>query len=195
MGGTTVARDREEGRGPVRALLERVRATASSSSLAVRFLVVGGVVSLIAMAVVGAIVTSLIEKAVTRNAATMTALYVDSVIAPLLPDMRTAAALDDVVRRALDETLDQGALGGRVAEMRLWSLDGTILYARDATLIGGRHPVTPSLSQAFEGSIVARYGSLDPLGRVAAAPDEPLLEIYNPVLQPWSGDVIAVIEF
>lgn len=160
-----------------------------------QFLAVGGVVSLLAMLLVGAAVTSLIERAVTRNAAATTALYVDSVIAPLLPDMRAGTALDDVVRRALDETLGQGALGRRLVAMRLWSLDGTILYAQDDSLIGRRFPVTPALRQAFAGNIVADYDRFETLDGNSMTPAGPLLEIYNPILQPWSGDVVAVIEF
>lgn len=160
-----------------------------------QFLAVGGIVSLLAMLLVGAAVTFLIERAVTRNAAATTALYVDSVIAPLLPDMRASAVLDDVVRRALDETLGQGALGRRLAEMRLWSLDGTVLYAQEDRLIGRRFPVTPGLRQAFTGKIVANYDRFDVLDESSTTPAGPLLEIYNPILQPWSGDVVAVIEF
>ena len=176
--------------GFIRRLRDRL-----ASSLAAQFLAVGGVVSLMAMLLVGAAVTSLIERAVTRNAAATTALYVDSVIAPLLPDMRASTVLDDVVRRALDETLGQGALGRRLAAMRLWSLDGTILYAQDDRLIGRRFPVTPGLRQAFAGSIVADYDRFETLDQNSITPAGPLLEIYSPILQPWSGDVVAVIEF
>lgn len=147
------------------------------------------------MLVVGAAVTFLIERAVTRNAAATTALYVDSVIAPLLPDMRASAVLDDVVRRALDETLGHGELSRRLAEMRLWALDGTILYAQEDSLIGRRFPVTPGLGQAFAGKIVANYDRSDVLDGSSTTPAGPLLEIYNPILQPWYGDVVAVIEF
>src|SRR6476661_2844885 len=80
-------------------------------SLATQFLLTGGLVSLIAMAVVGAVITRVIEAAVTRNSAAATALYVDSVIAPILPDMQKSEVLSDPVAHALDETLGQGALG------------------------------------------------------------------------------------
>ncbi len=80
-------------------------------SLAQRFLLVGGLVSLVATVIVGAFVTSPIEDAVARNSGAATALYVDSVIAPLLPDLQGSADLSDSVKQALDETLGQGALG------------------------------------------------------------------------------------
>jgi hypothetical protein len=72
------------------------------------------------MLLVGTVVTELIEQAVTRNSAATTALYVDSVIAPILPDLTTTEQLDDSVEHALDETLGQGALGRRLMSFRLW---------------------------------------------------------------------------
>jgi signal transduction histidine kinase len=146
------------------------------------------------MVLVGAVVTTLIEKAVTRNAAAATALYVDSVVAPLLPDMRTRSHLAGAVRRALDETLGQGALGTRLFAMRLWARDGTLLYAENDKLIGRRFQMKPDLQQAFAGRMVANYDHFNVLDEGSEAPAVPLLEIYNPILQPWSGDVVAVIE-
>jgi len=69
-------------------LLEDFLRRWSKLSLALQFLVAGGVGLLAVMLVVGLWVTSQIRQGVTRNSAATTALYVDSVIAPLLPDMR-----------------------------------------------------------------------------------------------------------
>jgi signal transduction histidine kinase len=175
-------------------LLHRI-ARPWKGSLASQFLWTGGLVALCAMLLVSLLVTTLIERAVTRGAAATTALYVDSVVAPLLPDMQEKTVLDDVVRRALDETLGQGALGRRLVAMRLWAPDGTVLYAKEDFLIGRRFAITPDLARAFGGKMVANYEHYDVLDKSAARPDGPLLEIYNPILQPWSGEVVAVLEF
>ncbi|MFA1625412.1 sensor histidine kinase [Rhizobium mongolense] len=168
----------------------------NSQSLAKQFLVIGGIVSIGAMLLVGAFVTRLIEDAVTRNSAATTALYVDSVIAPLLPDMQTSQALDDTVARALDETLGQGALGDRLLSFRLWRSDGTILYSNDKTMVGKKFPLSDELKTAFAGKMAAQFNELDDVeDKVERLAGEPLLEIYNPVLQPWSGQVVAVSEF
>lgn len=168
----------------------------NSQSLAKQFLLTGGVVAVAAMVLVGAFVTSLIEDAVTRNSAATTALYVDSVIAPLLPDMRTTEVLDDAVARALDETLGQGALGNRLMSFRLWRADGTILYSNDKSMLGKRFELSDDLKTAFAGKMVAQFDRLEDVEDEAErASGKPLLEIYNPVLQPWSGQVVAVSEF
>ena len=165
-------------------------------SLAVQFLQAGGLVSLAAMVIVGISVTSLIEASVTRNSAATTALYVDSVIAPLLPDMQKSKVLGDTVIHALDETLGQGALGTRLLTFRLWSRDGTILYSKDKSQVGKRFEPSADLQAALTGKMVAEFDRIDDVESEAERMSgQPLLEIYNPVLQPWSGEVVAVSEF
>jgi len=164
--------------------------------LARQFLLAGGVVSLLAMLLVGALVERLIEEAVTRNSAASTALYVDSVIAPLLPDMRAAETLDDAVVRALDETLGHGALGERLISFRIWRPDGAIVYADDKNLMGTRLEPSEALRSAFSGAMIAEFHREDEVvGAEERERGQPLLKIYNPILQPWSGEVVAVSEF
>ena len=148
------------------------------------------------MVVVGILVRNLIATSVTQNSAAATALYVDSVIAPLLPDMRAADVLDETVAHALDETLGQGALGRRLYSFRLWRKDGTILYSKEKDLVGKTFPPSDDLARAFTGELVANFDAVDdPESEAEIESGQPLLEIYNPVLQPWSGEVVAVSEF
>lgn len=168
----------------------------SRLSLALQFVIAGGIALLAAMLVVGLWVTSQIREAVIRNSAGTTALYVDSVIAPLLPDMRKSEELSEGVKRALDETLDQGALGKKLVSFNLWGRDGKILYAKDPRLIGQVFEPSANLIRAFGGDVVAEFNRLDGSERPGQkATTSPLLEIYNPVREPWSGDVVAVSEF
>jgi len=166
----------------------------NSQSLATQFLSMGGAVSACALVLIGAFVSDRIKEAVTSNAAATTALYVDSVIAPLLPDMQRSEVLDDATARALDETLSHGTLGERLVLFRLWRADGKILYSSDRALSGGRHPLDDSLQTAFSGRMIAQLGTAggdhSPSNR-----ERPVLKIYNPLLQPWSGQVVAVSEF
>lgn len=148
------------------------------------------------MVLVGLLVTSLIEDGVTRHAGATTALYVDSVVAPLLPDMQQSDFLDDATSRALDETLSNGALGERIVSFRLWRRDGTILYSNEKNLIGKRFTPNPKLARAFTGQMVTEFEQPeDEESQTERAMNKPLLEIYNPLLQPWSGQVVAVLEF
>jgi len=163
----------------------------NSQSLARQFLLTGGIVSCAAMILVGSFVTNLIEAAVTRNSAATTALYVDSVIAPLLPDMQKNEVLGDTATRALDETLGQGALGNRLVSFKLWRSDGTVLYSRDKGLVGKQFHLNENLQAALAGRMAAEFHRAGD----ERASGKPVLKIYNPILQPWSGKVVAVSEF
>ncbi|MBY5412132.1 sensor histidine kinase [Rhizobium leguminosarum] len=168
----------------------------NARSLASQFFIAGGLISIAAMFVVGFFVSHLIDETVIHNSGAATALYVDSVIAPLLPDMQTESLLDDASAQALDETLGQGALGKRLVSFKLWRGDGTILYANEKELVGRKFAVSDKLQRAFAGSLVARYEiASDPESDEERALGKPLMEIYNPVLQPWSGQAVAVLEF
>ncbi|MBY3116380.1 MULTISPECIES: sensor histidine kinase [Rhizobium] len=168
----------------------------NARSLASQFFIAGGLISIAAMFVVGFFVSHLIEETVIHNSGASTALYVDSVIAPLLPDMQTESLLDEASALALDETLGQGALGKRLVSFKLWRSDGTILYSNEKELVGRKFAVSDKLQRAFAGSLVARYEiASDPESDRERALGKPLMEIYNPVLQPWSGQAVAVLEF
>ncbi|WP_199628384.1 sensor histidine kinase [Rhizobium sp. OAE497] len=168
----------------------------NARSLASQFFITGGVVSIMAMLLIGILLTRLIEDAVIHNSGAATALYVDSVVAPLLPDMQTETLLDEGSAQALNETLSQGALGKRLVSFKLWRNDGTILYSNEQELIGRKFPVSDKLRQAFSGALVARYEvASDPESEKERQLGKPLMEIYNPVLQPWSGQPVAVVEF
>nr|WP_210349152.1 ATP-binding protein [Agrobacterium sp. Ap1] len=156
----------------------------------------GGVVTAIATIIIGLHVTEQIAQTVTRNAAATTALYVDSIIAPVLPDLTRETKLDESIERTLDETLGQGALGKRLVSFRLWRKDGMILYSNDKNLMGRVVPRGENRNRAFNGELVAKFDEVDdPESDRERAVGEPLLEIYNPILQPWSGQVVAVTEF
>jgi signal transduction histidine kinase len=110
--------------------------------------------------------------------------------------MQKESLLDEASAQALDETLGQGALGRRLVSFKLWRSDGTILYSNEKELVGRKFAVSDKLQRAFAGSLVARYEiASDPESDKERALGKPLMEIYNPVLQPWSGQAVAVLEF
>ncbi|TGT51159.1 sensor histidine kinase, partial [Mesorhizobium sp. M00.F.Ca.ET.170.01.1.1] len=97
--------------------------------------------------------------------------------------------------RALDETLGQGALGKRLVSFKLWRRDGTILYSKNAELIGKQIKPNANLVAAFAGNVMVKYNKLeDEEDDEERSMNAPLLEIYNPVREPWSGEVVAVSE-
>jgi signal transduction histidine kinase len=165
-------------------------------SLAERFALTGGFVMLLGMAAIGSWVASRIEEGVTRNTANATALYVESVIAPLSQELTRPDGLSSSAVRALDEVLSSTPLGRRVVSFKIWRDGGRVVYATNPSLAGQVFPPTADLRAAWSGHVVANF---DALGDDEDAPERatgiPLLEIYSPIREVWSGDVIGVAEF
>lgn len=165
-------------------------------SLAWQFVLAAVLVLLVGMGLIGFWVTARIEEAVTRNAAVSTALYVDSVIAPLTRELASSDALGEGARLALRETLGEGVLGGRMFAFKIWKPDGTVIFSNEAEVVGRRFEMTEGLAAAATGRV---HGEFNQLGEQENATERragiPLLEIYSPIREPWSGRVIAVSEF
>ena len=165
-------------------------------SLATQFAVAGGVIMLIAMLVVGRWVSMRIEETVVRNTANATAQYMESFISPLSQDLAKFDTLSPGGKRALDEIFTNTPLGQRVVSFKIWKEDGLVVEASDASIIGRRFAGDLAVAAAFRGEVVASFvGPADEESAAERAMGVPLLEIYSPIREVWSGKVIAVAEF
>ncbi len=145
---------------------------------------------------IGSWVASRIEAAVVRNTAAATALYMDSFISPLAQDLVQDEELSPGAERALQEIFDGTPLGERVVSFKLRDRTGRIVAATDGSLVGQTFQPTADLEAALQGQVRASYERLDAdENRGEAALGLPLLEIYSPIREDWSGEVIAVAEF
>ncbi|MGV6848442.1 MAG: sensor histidine kinase [Marinibacterium sp.] len=167
----------------------------SKMSLAQQFSVAGGIVMLVAVLAVGGWISNRIKRDVVRNSANSAALFMESFLSPLSQELARSDQLSPGALRALDEVLNQGPLANRIAAFKIWKPDGLIVAANDPTIVGKRFPVTENLAAAFDNDIRAEFRTLwDDTG---LTPDErrlPLLEIYSPVREVWSGRIVAVAE-
>lgn len=165
-------------------------------SLATQFALAGGVVMVLSMVVIANWVAARIEGVVVRNTANATAQYMESFIAPLSQDIAGSDRLSPGARRALEEVFDNTALGERVASFKLWKADGLVVEASDKALVGQRFPVSENLGRALAGEVRADFEDLgDAEDAGESALGLPLLEIYSPIREIWSGRVIGVVEF
>lgn len=165
-------------------------------SLASQFALAGSVVLLAGMLVIGVWVTGEIEEGVTRNSAATTAHYMESVLAPLAQELAASDTLSPSARRAINEILINTPTGERLATIKIWKSGGLVVYSSDPSIIGARFEPTNSLLAALNGEIVAHFDDLN--DEEDANENElgvPLLEIYSPIREAWSGKVIAVAEF
>lgn len=165
-------------------------------SLAAQFAWAGGIVMALAMLVVGQWVAARIEEAVVRNWANTTALYMESFISPLSQDLAASEELTPIARRALEEMFQSTTLGERVVSYKIWKQGGLIVDASDPSMMGKRFPVSEELQAAWQGRVSAELARAeDAENAQEAAMGVPLLEIYSPVREVWSGRIIGVVEF
>lgn len=123
------------------------------------------------------------------------ALYVDSVLSDQSPALASGGLLSDADMLALDKLLHATRLAQRMVAFRLWSHDGRVLYSTDLTQIGTQSAPESALAAAFGGTaqsqLVTPKAGATQLVPTAGAE---LIEIYAPVHQPKTGDVIMVAQ-
>lgn len=176
--------------------IPRIFRSWTDRSLAAQFALAGGVVMVFSMVLIGYLVAARIEEGVVRNTALATSQYMDSIVAPLSQDLADANELPPGARRALDEVFSNTPLGDRVVSYKIWKPGGLIVEASDESLIGRSFGDTENLIAAFQGEVRADFEDLhDEEDQGENALGIPLLEIYSPIREVWSGDVIAVMEF
>lgn len=165
-------------------------------SLATQFALAGGVVMALAMVIVGNWVAGRIQDGVVSNSANATAQYMESFISPLSQDLAASDMLSPGAHLALDEVFQNTPLGERVVSYKIWKDGGLVVDSSDHTLLGRRFEVSESLRNAWNGQVSAKF---DELGGSEDAGEKalglPLLEIYSPIREVWSGRVIGVVEF
>ncbi len=170
--------------------------TFGSMSLAQRFLLANLAILLVAGLVVGVWVGDQLERSIVDRTASVTALYVESIIEPSVASMAGGSALTTDEISTLDAHLASSALSDRVRSLRLWSEDGQVVYSPNADLIGQRFPVDGHLAEAWAGEVSS---SMDDLSGEENAWErarwDRLLEMYIPVRERGTDRIIAVAEF
>lgn len=141
-------------------------------------------------------VSKRIEDAVVENSAVNAALFMENFISPLSQELAETDTLSPPARQALAEVFNGTVLGERVVSFKIWSTDGRVIHASDASLIGQVFEPSEDLERALAGEISASFEDLDDIENASeAALGVPLLEVYSPIRQVWSGEIIAVAEF
>ena len=128
------------------------------------------------------------ENAVASIAET-NALYLEGFLSPHVRSLATSGVLSDEDKRRIDALLTTSGLDKRVEIIKIWRLDGSLIYSTDGSA-GDAHP-KEELLQAAAGRV-----AVDFKGHDGWSPWRKLsVEIYSPLYQPGSTTPIAVGEF
>lgn len=163
-------------------------------SLAARFALASAAILLAGALILGTWVTREIETSVLRRAAADSALYVEALVEPVVVSI-VAGTFGDAERQFLARLFAPETTSGRVVSVKIWSPDGSVLYATDPEIIGQRMS-SPGLRAALAGSVVSWRSGLDAEEnayerRIARS----LIETYIPLRQSSTDRIVAVAEF
>lgn len=137
-----------------------------------------------------------IETTVIQNAASTTALYMDSIVAPHVQELSESDRLSKLNQTALNHLLNKSMLGSMIASTKIWKEGGLIAYSSRESIIGKIFPVTESLKSAWSGEIQAEFDSLENEENVLERVEGiSFLEIYSPIRDASTGNIIAIAEF
>ncbi|MGV6804547.1 MAG: sensor histidine kinase [Ruegeria sp.] len=165
-------------------------------SLSRVFLAASIVVMGSATLVVGNWVSGRIENAVVQLSANSAALYMESILSPLSQELAFSDTLSEPATRALVELFSKESMQERIVSYKIWKPDGLIAYASNSEIVGKKFPLTDDLKQAWGGEISGSYkNSGRPENAAEVALGIPLLEVYSPIREIWTGEIIAVGEF
>jgi signal transduction histidine kinase len=124
------------------------------------------------------------------SARTSTQALADTVVAPLVtPEFRAG---DDRATATLDRLLASRFDDGTLRHVKIWSADGTILWADEEPLVGQQYELRPNVQAIFGNhTSLAGVADLDAADHLYERAEEPMLEVYSGTLAQ-DGDPIVV---
>jgi len=163
--------------------------------LARRYLLVSLVFVVIGGGVVAFALGQLIESSAINRTTSVTALYVDSFVAPELQTLATSPNLTPSEIASLQHLLSDSPLATKVVSFRIWSTTGQVLYSPLAELIGRQFDMSGDRGAAAQGAVIGDVSDLsDPENIYERQHWNHLIEIYLPVREVGSSRIIAVAE-
>lgn len=160
-----------------------------------QFLIMATVAVCLSMALLGFWVERRIRSSWVQSMAEAAAVYLESFLSPHVQGIDLSAPLPPESAQAIGELLANRNLSRRVAAIRIWNLDGKLLYSTPGTALHG------ALKQDYLSRVRNRETliEMDDDGHVDHAADHPddssLIEIYAPIFEKNTRNVIAVGEF
>ncbi|RYE76572.1 MAG: hypothetical protein EOP19_24235, partial [Hyphomicrobiales bacterium] len=138
----------------------------------------------ISMAVLGTLVSSLIQQSVLRTAGDEWAAFLGAFLEPHIQELQPGGILTPVQITALDQRF--GSLGESLVAMKIWSTDGRLLYASGGRT-GADERDPREVRTAVRGFNVVQ---LEESGEGGV----PLIEVYAPLHHLQSRQILAVGE-
>ena len=165
-------------------------------SLDRRFATLALALSFASTLAIGGWVTHKIEDGILSRSSGIASVYISDLLSPLVQDLATTGEISGEGFDKLDSLLLTGALRLRIVAIKIWSEDGTIIYSSDpAQMVGKQFVPDESLVSAFSGEIASEIGAPSDESAVEFKAGSAIFEVYAPIYDEQTGDVLAVAEF
>lgn len=165
-------------------------------SLSLQFLLAGGLVMSLAAYAIGTWVTERIEQGVVQNSGTAAALYIESLLPNQARELSDNATFSDEVRSSLRQAFQEGIISERVTTYVIWSQTGEVLDSYRSEQSGQEYEPSEALRKALNGEVSSEFQTLQAqAGQPEATVGVPLLEVYVPIRDVNTGEVLVVVEF
>jgi signal transduction histidine kinase len=139
------------------------------------------------------VVAEHIQELLANKAGASTALYVDSVVEPVVQELAIKPALSEEHRSAVERLMSPASSGRPLVAFRIWQSD-RIVFSNRGELVGRQFSPTSARSRAFKGEVVASLRLEGDDEDDERALRVPILEIYAPVRQTGTNKIIALAE-
>ncbi len=165
-------------------------------NLSQQFAVASFIILVGGMLVLGWWVSNIIQAAVFRQATEVTSAYIDSFVAPYIYAYLNNGYISPAMSVRFTRELGEANFGHQIVSIKIWDLNGHVLYSNIPGLAGQKFPLSRDLRKASTGEVHAHIAPLDDEEHLYERHYwDRLIEIYAPVYAPGSRDVIAVAEY
>ena len=175
--------------------LGRLRDRWQKQSLTLQFTITAALVISIGMAALGTWVNDRIKSGVVQNSASNAALYLVGFVEPHVQELGSASSLTPLAQERVDSVFRQLMQQRRIVAVKVWAPGGKLAYSSDKRRVGQTFPETERLKRAWKGTVEPEYDDLsDEESEIERLLNVPMLEIYAPIRDARTNEVIAVAE-
>ncbi|MFS2201790.1 sensor histidine kinase [Pseudomonas sp. Pseusp3] len=173
----------------------RIWGRARKLSHSTQFVIAAAVILGLTMFFVGNLVTERIENAAVQSAAEAGAQYMDTFLEPYVQEMSRDNGLSAASAQSLDRLTESRSLKHHIVSVKIWRADGTVIYGTNKAITNRKFPLD-EIAEALKGKVVTDLKDLDEdENEFERELNVPLYEIYAPLRDSSSGNIIAVGEF
>ena len=161
-----------------------------------RFMLASLVILVLGMLGLGWWVVQEIQSSVVQQTATNVALYVSGIVEPNVQELLTGDSISPAHQALLSRTMNDTSLGQHITAVKVWDMQGRVVYATDPQDIGQSFPIDGDLMHALHGWVAAGISNLDKPENVNDRDrGQRRLETYSPVRRTGTSQVIGAVEF